>query len=63
MYMERIRQNISQWKKIYKEQDDLNNIIQHIRDTSVASRIGARVHEKNGNYFLLCHLTLFIIAF
>lgn len=49
IYMNRIQQNISQWKKINEEQDDLENIIRLIRDTSVASRIGAPIREKNGN--------------
>lgn len=46
-YMNKIRENIKQWKKVYKQQDDLGNIIQTIKKTSVASKISLTVNQRN----------------
>ncbi|KAG2211213.1 hypothetical protein INT47_006332 [Mucor saturninus] len=46
-YLKLIKENVKRWKKLYKEQDELDNVIHYIQKTSVASRIGAPVRDKN----------------
>lgn len=45
-WVDLIQQNIARWKKVNEEQDDLDNIIQMIRDTSVATKLGAHTKDK-----------------
>ncbi|KAI8085412.1 hypothetical protein BDF21DRAFT_336454 [Thamnidium elegans] len=46
-YMKKIKQNIEEWKKVYQQQEDLGNIIQNLKDTSIANKLTLLLRQKN----------------
>ncbi|KAI8091357.1 uncharacterized protein B0P05DRAFT_527120 [Gilbertella persicaria] len=50
-----IKANLIRWRKVQEDQEDLDNIVQYLRDTSVASKIAAHSADRNNIILNLFH--------